>query len=281
MIKRTESFFNSFDGTKIFFQYWEKPEYVGTVIITHGQGEHSDAYLRLIEGLQDSPWNFLAWDLRGHGRSEGQRGYASRFDDFTRDFSGLLTHIQDRPQLKNKKTIFLAHSMGGLIQLKTQFLFGLPPHEAQVLSAPLLGLSVAVPLIKDLGAVVMNQVFPRLTLSNEIRYANLTRDPDVILEFERDAFRHGKISSGVYLGMLESFPFVQEKAAEFKSPFLLQMSDNDPIVSSPAALKFFDAAGSPLKFKNIYHDGMHESYNDIHRATVYQDLKEFLKKFES
>lgn len=278
-MQRTESLFKSFDGTQIFYQSWEKPEALGTIVFTHGQGEHSESYVRLIEGLKDVPWNFIGWDLRGHGRSEGKRGFATGIDDYCKDFEVFLNHLLQRPQYAKKKKIFLAHSMGGLIFLKSNFLFKLPQHEAAVLSAPLLGVAVAVPLIKDIGAVFLKQVLPTLTLGNEIKNTDLTRDPDVIADFEKDTLRHHKISAGVYLSMLENFPWVMERASQFKTPFLLQISDNDPVVSSKKALEFFDKAGSEQKFKIVYSGGKHESYNDTHRQSAFSDVREFLEKF--
>ena len=46
MLTRAEKFFKGFDKTKLFLQTWENPKAQAAVLITHGQAEHSDAYLR-------------------------------------------------------------------------------------------------------------------------------------------------------------------------------------------------------------------------------------------
>lgn len=280
MLKKYEASFNSFDGTKIFYQFFEKPNACGTIIITHGQGEHSDAYFRLIEGLSSTNWNFCAWDLRGHGRSEGKRGYASQFDDYVKDFNHFNENIL-KQKFADTPLVYLSHSMGGTIFLKTALMFGVLPHKAVVLSAPLLGVSVPVPIVKDVGAQVLKNLWPTLTLGNEIKNEQLTRDPDVIREYESDLLRHHRISSTVYLGFLESFPWIQERAENFTSPLLLQISDSDPVVSTEKALEFYNKAGSTDKTQHIYSDSKHEIYNDINRQEVYKDLIDFLKKFEA
>lgn len=275
-----ESFFPSFDGTKIHYRFFENKKNYGTIIITHGQGEHGGSYSRLIQSLADTPWSVAYWDMRGHGLSDGQRGFAQNFNDYSQDFNAFLQVLLSHKKIQNKPLIFLSHSMGATVFLNSYFSYGVPEHKAVILSAPLLGVSVPVPAYKDFGANILQTYLPRITLGNEVRNVDLTRDPEVIREFELDTLRHHKISSGVYMGFKNLFPVLAEKAIEFTSPLLLQISDNDPIVSTPAALDFFDKVSSKDKNKLIYKDAKHENYNDIHRAVVFDDLKNFLKKFE-
>ncbi len=91
--KRSESFFAGDGDVRLFFQSWEHPEAQKSMIITHGQGEHSESYHRLIESLADQKCNFYAWDLRGHGRSDGRRGVVQEFDEYCRDFQIFLKMI--------------------------------------------------------------------------------------------------------------------------------------------------------------------------------------------
>ena len=62
MYTRSESFFNGYDGTKLFLQKWIVENAKGTILFTHGQAEHSDCYLRLINALDGQGWNFIGWD---------------------------------------------------------------------------------------------------------------------------------------------------------------------------------------------------------------------------
>ncbi len=281
MYKRSESFFNGFDGTKLFLQNWvcEKPK--GTIIITHGQGEHSDCYQRLINALDGQGWNFMAWDLRGHGKSEGLRGYAKDFDDYVLDFKIFLELAFSISEFKNKPVVLLSHSMGGLIQTcaLTEKKHLNTAIAGQILSSPLFGVAVEVPEWKDRGASIINSIFPKLTLDNEIKNDMLTRDLEVIREFEQDTYRHHRISSGVYLGFKREFERIPGKAVEITIPTLLHISDNDPVVSSPSALQFFDALGSENKVLKIFEGGKHELYNDSDRAEVFKVVSDFLKQF--
>lgn len=294
MTKRWESTFTAFDGLKLFAQGWNQSESCGTILITHGQGEHSEAYHRLINFFSNSPllsgprWDFISWDLRGHGRSEGKRGYVNDFTDYVKDYVRFLEYAFTTHQLK-KPVILFSHSMGGLIQLSALTGYGVstdgeqlvkkhPAIVAQVCSAPLLQVAVAVPTVKEIGAHFLSSVFPKLTLWNELNYQMLTRDPDVIREFEVDPLRHDQISSRVYLGMKEAFTALPEKAHQIVMPSLLQIAENDPIVSTAAAKDFFERMTSNQKRILVYGEGSkHELYNDINREKVCLDLHQFLQ----
>jgi alpha-beta hydrolase superfamily lysophospholipase len=276
---RSEGFFRGHDDIQLFFQVWEKAKAQGTILITHGQGEHSEAYSRLISGMSDQPWNFYAWDLRGHGRSDGRRGYVAEFDDYCKDFVIFVKKVAALEKVKGKPLVLLCHSMGGLIQLKSLLQHHDLPGVAMVVSSPLLGIAVPVPAFKSKGAKILNSLLPQVTMGNEITNQMLTRDPDVIREFEQDALRHHRISSGAFLGFLESFEFVIPRAADITRPALFLVSDSDPVVSSSAARSFFDSLGSKDKEIFVYPNAKHEVFNDIVRNTVYADLKKYLARF--
>lgn len=279
MYTRSESFFSGYDGTKLFMQKWICPDAKGTILFTHGQAEHSDCYNRLISALDGSGWNFVGWDLRGHGKSEGLRGYAKDFDEYVLDFKIFMDLGLSLMEVQNKPVVLLAHSMGGLIQtcaltekkqLNSQI-------AGQILSSPLFGVAVTVPEWKDKGAGFINSLLPKVTLGNEIKYDQLTRDLDVIREYEMDTYRHSRISSGVYLGIKRELERNLNRASQTYIPTLLHISDKDPVVSSEKAIKFFDNIASPNKRIKIMEGGKHELYNDTVRVEIFKTVRDFLK----
>ena len=54
-----------------------------------------------------------AFDLRGHGDSEGDRVWVTRFGDYLDDLGIFLRRV--REQEPNKKVFLFGHSMGGAI----------------------------------------------------------------------------------------------------------------------------------------------------------------------
>lgn len=278
MYTRSEGFFKGFDDINLFFQIWKNPQARGSVIITHGQGEHSESYHRLIKAFENDRWNFYGWDLRGHGRSEGRRGYAAQFDDYCADYKKFLDLVLE-DQLQQGPVILFGHSMGGLIEIKTLLRHPDLKFTGLVLSAPLLGVSVPVPAYKAKGASLINAILPKITMGNELTNDMLTRDLDVIREYEQDALRHNRISAGAFLGFMESFDYVIPRANEIKKPALFIVSENDPVISTPAVKNFYEKIGSTEKELYSYPEAKHELVNDLIRTTVFADIKKFLDGF--
>jgi lysophospholipase len=278
MFERSEAFFTGARKSELFYQIWKPQSPKGTLIITHGQAEHSECYLRLVNALSELDWTIYAWDLQGHGRSEGKRGYAHEFNDYVKDFAQFIKYLEQEHDLKIPSTVLLGHSMGALIQATAltqnlQWNF-----KAQVLSSPMFGISVEVPLIKDLAAIALRQLWPTLTLNNEIDFSNLTRDPNVLNEFSKDVMRHDKISSGVYLGSIEAMERVRKNMHRMLLPTLVQIPENDPVTDSDKTRKNFEKLGTSEKVLKQYPGRKHEIYNDVGREEVYKDLIQFLQK---
>lgn len=279
MYKRSEGFFKGHQDINLFFQIWDNPEARGTVIITHGHGEHSESYSRLIKAFENDRWSFYGWDLRGHGRSEGRRGFVAEFDDYCKDYKIFLDQVLKNEKIRKGPVVLLCHSMGALVQLKTLIRNPDISCTAIIVSSPLLGLSVPVPFYKSKGAILLNSLLPQITMGNELTNDMLTRDLDVIREYEQDALRHTRMSPGAFLGILESCEYVHPRAIDVKMPALFILAENDPVVSTPDAKAFYEKMGSARKELYIYPEAKHELINDIIRNTVFADIKKFLDSF--
>lgn len=280
---RHEGHFAGYQGLELFFQTWSssarsKPR--GTLVITHGIGEHSECYHRTAESLVPMGWDIYAWDLRGHGRSDGKRGYVGNFDHYSRDLGFFLRHLHSTGKLPESFAL-TAHSMGGLITLRHLLdeERGTPAPEVLTLSSPLLGVALSVPLIKDFAARALHRLVPSLTLFNEVKYEVLTRDPDFLRSYEVDTLRHEKISPAVYLGMLENIELVKKNAGRLRLPTLIQAAGHDMVVSTAATEEFFELVGSKEKQLIVYEGCYHEIFNDLERERVFKDLDAFLGKY--
>lgn len=278
-MKRFESTFYGTKSTELFYQTWQTPNPVGTVVVTHGLAEHSECYHYFAQVLNKSKWNVIGWDMRGHGRSEGKRGYVENFEDYVADHKILTEFLfKNEKVAKVGPVVNFAHSMGGLITLHSLIANGDMGYRATCFSAPLLGVGVDVPKMKERVAQWAGKWLPKLTLYNEIRYEDLSRDEEVLKAYERDPLRHDKISPHVFLGMLESMQVTFKNVGSIQIPFLMQLSGRDKIVSTAVAESFFEQLSTPKKTLHIYPDSYHEIYNDLDKDLAFRHLKEFLSE---
>lgn len=275
-VKRFEGQISGFDQTELFFQTWTPDRVRGVFLITHGLGEHSESYHQLADDLAGQGWQVYAWDLRGHGKSDGKRGYVRHIDDFVKDLE--LVHRMVRDRHADQNLIIFGHSLGGLVSLR--FVETRAPHHAALaLSSPALGLSVAVPKFKEALAQVAQRWLPTLTMSNEIRHEDLSRDPAMLKYYANDNLRHDRISPGLFLSMTEGFPAALNDAPKVTGPVLMQLGGADRVVDAPAAQRVFEKFPNSKNKIFVYPDNMHEVFNDIDRATVLNDLNGFITPY--
>ena len=82
------------------------------LVCLHGLGEHLDYHSYLNNRLKKS-YNILQFDLRGHGRSGGQRGWIDNFWQFSLDLQEVLSWLTKNWSANDIS--FFAHSMGSII----------------------------------------------------------------------------------------------------------------------------------------------------------------------
>ena len=63
----------------------------GVVLVTHGYAEHCGRYHELAGVLVNAGWAVQTYDVRGHGKSPGRRGFIDRFDTYLSDFDAAAT----------------------------------------------------------------------------------------------------------------------------------------------------------------------------------------------
>lgn len=278
MSKRFEGHFKGADSNDLFFQTWTPEKVRGTFVITHGLAEHSECYHPLAKVLSDDGWLVYGWDLRGHGRSEGKRGYVKSMNQYVDDLGCFMDVVRTHNNFTNDNLVFFGHSMGGLTTLRY-----LQTREVQygalTLSSPALGLSMPVPKIKEALANVAVKWMPSLTMFNEIKYIDLTRDEEMIQSYQKDNLRHDKISPGLFLSMIENFKAALESAEGIRNPVLMQLAGEDRLVSSPVAREFFQQLPNKKNQLIVYPESYHEIYNDLDREQVIRDLKKFINPY--
>src|ERR1700690_3664543 len=96
-MKHLESNLQSRDGLNLYVQGWEPEQKTKAVVaLIHGFGEHSARYAHVGEAFNNAGYALVGFDLRGHGKSGGERGHTPSYDALMDDIADFLSWIEKR-----------------------------------------------------------------------------------------------------------------------------------------------------------------------------------------
>ena len=105
-----EQWLESTGGLNIFTRHWRP---AGTsraaLVICHGVNSHGGQYLRAAEEFAAAGFAVTALDLRGRGRSEGERFHVEDVADLSQTIELAKSHDPGLPRY------LLGHSAGGVV----------------------------------------------------------------------------------------------------------------------------------------------------------------------
>ncbi|MCU0655229.1 MAG: lysophospholipase [Polyangiaceae bacterium] len=237
----------------------------GAVFLTHGYAEHSGRYRHVIDALTQRGLVVASYDLRGHGHSEGPRGYIERFDDYLRDARALLGHLQTVEAWRaGGKPALLGHSLGGLIT----FHLGLEltnESRGAVLSSPFFGLALDVPAPKRLAGTLLSRVLPRVALPSDLRGKDLTHDSKLARAYDEDPLLVKKVPARWFTEAMAAQQRAFERASSWKLPLLLLHGAADKVAAPASSRALFERIQDPRKELRLLDDQYHEIFNEIDR----------------
>lgn len=246
------------------------------LLVVHGAGEHGGWNSQLADAAVRRGWAVVAPDLRGHGRSTGQRGHVERFDDYVDDLQCVVEAVGACPSGGAGASLALfGHSMGGLIASRFVQARGLRPG-ALVLSSPLFGLTHHVSFFWRALSRLLNVTVPRTSVSTGIREEDATRDVDVQARRLADELRHDRVTARWFEETTAAMGEAFRQAPEVRAPLLLMQAGDDRIVSAEASRRFFERVGSRDKTFRLFADHYHELLDELDRAAIIDELLDWL-----
>jgi len=276
-LSHEESTFEGTGGLQLFSQSWrpvgEEPR--AALIVVHGLRDHSSRYAELAEHLVGQGFAVYAFDLRGHGHSEGVRVHIDSFDEYLTDVGILLERV--RKQEPGRPVFLFGHSMGGAIV--TLFTLEKKPDIAgMVLSAPALkpGADVSRALIAT--TKVIGGVLPNLKVL-ELDPKQFSRDPAVVKENETDPliFQQGgpACTASRLLGALNT---LSERMEEVSTPLLVMHGTGDTVTDPEGSKDLAKRASSKDKTLKLYDGLYHDLLHEPEKAQVLGDVTQWLKE---
>lgn len=262
------------DGVTLAGQAWLPPDFCAVIAVVHGIAEHSGRYAFLAERANQQGLGVVSVDLRGHGRSPGERSYVERFDDYLLDVDALLARAS---QLAAGRPLFLmGHSMGGAIALRWmalrgQLLAGL------ILSSAALKIGGDVPRLLVALAPLLSRWLPRLR-GTRIDPATISRDAAAVAAYVGDplvSLKAPPARTGAEL--LQAMVTNRAAVASLTLPVYLFHGTGDRLTDPAGSREIHDLWGGADRTLRLWPGSRHETLNDLDREAVAAELLQWVR----
>ncbi|SAL73722.1 alpha/beta hydrolase [Caballeronia telluris] len=266
-------------GVELFLHRWQPATVdgrpVARIALVHGLAEHARRYDAFALRLNAAGIELIAVDLRGHGKSSGERVWIERFDDYLLDADVLVEAAETTPPA-NAPLFLMGHSMGGAVaalyvaeRAEKRRLAGL------ILSSAALEPGHDVPRWKlTMGRLISRLAprFPALTIDPAL----LSRAPGVVEANRRDPLvHHGAIPARTGAQIVAAMARIAAKRASITLPVLIFHGTADKL-TEPDGSRTFDAnVGSTDSTLFMFDGSYHETLNDLDRDRVIRELIEW------
>ena len=269
------------DGTRLWFERDVPDGARAHIVLVHGYGDHLGRYRTFRDAMLADRFAVHAYDVRGHGRSEGGRGAVRAFSDYTAE---LEAFVRSTHALTGGLPLFIfAHSHGALITLRwlagggaeTALALGL---RGLVLSAPYLGLAFTPPAWKTAPAVLLSRLLPSAPIPTGIRSADLSRDPAWQQATDADPLYGHKATPRWFTEHTRAQAEVLAAGARLRIPVLVMLPGEDRIASAAVSRRWFETLTTPDRRLREWPSMRHEIFAELGKEDVYGETSRWISE---
>jgi alpha-beta hydrolase superfamily lysophospholipase len=261
-------------GLTIFVRSWRPASTPrAAVVICHGVNSHSGQYFWVAEQFVASGLAVYALDLRGRGKSAGERFYVENVADYVSDVAALVKLAKSREP--GAPVFLLGHSAGGVVSC----VYALE-HQAELTGLICESFAYQVPAPGFALAVIkgLSYVAPRLRVLR-LKNEDFSRDPKAVQALNDDPLIANEVQPAKTVAALvraderlkKSFPLIT-------LPMFILHGTVDKATKPSGSQFFYDTAGSIDKTLKLYEGHFHDLLNDIGKETVMEDIKGWIDK---
>jgi alpha-beta hydrolase superfamily lysophospholipase len=262
-------------GLPLFYQAWLPPDRRPRAVLVnlHGLGDHSGLYPTLADHFPARGIALYAYDMRGNGRSPGQRAYLGGWHEYRGDLHAFLLRVREwEPDLP---LFVLGNSLGGLVVL--DYALHHPGELSGVIAAaPPLGKVGVPPLLMALGRA-MSRLWPRFSLQVGMDLSGLARDPKVVEAVVADPLFHRRGTARLSTEVTSAIARVQAGAADLTVPLLILHGSADRMVPPDGSRRFFSLVRLPDREFREYEGTYHCLFADLNHQEVLRDLEGWIE----
>ena len=273
-MKHSHFTFTNKDGLELFARGWHKglndDNDKGIIYLIHGLGEHSGRYDHVAEALTGAGYQVFGFDLRGHGLSQGKRGYTPSFDHLLDDMHTFIEEVNERYTFSCPSFLY-GHSLGANLVINFALRRPIDGINGVIATSPSLKLAMQPPIAKLFLAKVMADLMPAFTLSSELDPAHLSRDQAIVKAYRDDVYVHDRLSARLAMDIIESGQYGLDNVENWQIPLLLMHGTEDKICDFEATKTFADKGNGYIRFipcEDCYHEIHNEPGKEAHIAVM-------------
>ncbi|PZD73535.1 Monoacylglycerol lipase [Acaryochloris thomasi RCC1774] len=257
----------------LYYQSWHPFDLRAVVVAVHGLGAHSDRHTNLVKALMPQGYAVYAFDLRGHGRSPGQRAYINSWSEFRQDLDCFLKLVAEE---QAATPCFLwGHSLGAMIVLDYVLQM---PNELQGVIASALPIENSLPRLQRALGQVLSIIWPRFSLKSGLDPCLGSRDQAVMKTLLDDPLRHYQGTARMVTEFAKTADGLLEHASDLRTPLLMMHGGCDRIALPEGSQKFFERVTFTNKERYFYPESYHDLYIDLNYPEILADLIEWLER---
>jgi acylglycerol lipase len=261
-------------GLNLFVRSWRPTgEPRAIVAIVPGFNSHSGYYGWVAEQLVASGLAVYALDLRGRGRSDGERFHLDKFSDYVDDVARMVTLAKSRGS--DLPVFLLGHSAGGVVSC----MYALE-HQAELAGLICESFAFQVPAPDFVLAVIkgLSHVAPRahvLQLKNE----DFSRDLGIVDAMNNDPLiAHEAQPTQTVAEMVRADERLKKEFPLIILPVLMLHGTLDKAAKPSGSQFFYDRAGSADKMLKLYDGHFHDLLNDLDKDVVMADIRSWIEE---
>ena len=228
------------------------------MVLIHGFNAHSGYMAWPAEQFAAHGLAAYALDLRGRGKSEGERFYVEKFSDYLADVDTLVS--QARSENPGLPVYVLGHSAGGVIAASYVF-----EHQKEIAGLVCISFAfdVGLPHLVQLALEGVSHLAPHVhvyALNNK----DFSRDPKAVERMNNDPLIAKESQPAETAAeMLKAAERLKTNMPAFTAPVLILHGTADKATRPAGSRYFYDHAGAMDKTLRLYEGHFHDLLNDV------------------
>ena len=261
-------------GLKLHIRSWPATGNARAVVVMcHGVNSHGGQYLWSGEQFAKAGFAAYALDLRGRGKSEGERLYVDTVAEYVDDVAATIELAKSRnPGLP---VFLLGHSAGGVVSatytLDNQ-------KELAGFICESFAFQVYAPGFALAAIKGLSHIAPRLPVL-KLPLEAFTRDSAALAALKADPLiANENQPAATVAALVRADERLMEEFPNIRIPVFIMHGTADKATVPAGSQVFFDTVGAKDKTLKLYKDHFHDLLNDTGKELVMADIVAWIDK---